>query len=122
METRQQIEPAIPRDSNPNTKKPQNLSPQKGFNAKQLKMFQIGLLVAVLMGIFPPWVDNFSIDLNGTNMHSQGSAGYGFILNPPTAAAWHTISLDFGRLCIQWLVVGLAVGAGVLNFKEPNTK
>jgi hypothetical protein len=105
-----------------NSPPPPNSSPQNGFNAKQLKIFQIGLLAAVLMGIFPPWVDTFSVYANGTDVHSQGSAGYAFILDPPQALTWHTVNIDFGRLCIQWLVVGFAIGVGILNFKEPNKK
>jgi len=121
MEIKHQEEPAIPRDLNPDNKKPQHSPPQEGFNAKQRKIFQIGLLVAVLMGIFPPWTDTFSVDSNGTNVHSQGSE-YAFIFNPPAATTFHTVSLDFGRLCIQWVVLGLAVGAGILTSQETNKK
>jgi len=49
------------------------------MNAKQRRLLQAGIAVAVLMEVFPPWTDSFRFE----QFHSQGAAGYAFILDPP---------------------------------------
>ena len=67
------------------------------------------------MGIFPPWTDSFHYE----SLHSQGAAGYGFILDPPKTEMLHSITIDVSRLLVQWVVVALAVGCGLLYLREP---
>lgn len=85
------------------------------MNAKQRKLLQVGIVVAVLMGVFPPWMDSFSYE----QLHSQGAGGYAFIFDPPKAEILHTVSIDLSRLVVQWVVVALAVGGGILFLREP---
>jgi hypothetical protein len=86
------------------------------MNAKQRSAVQVGIAVAVLMGIFPPWTDSFRFE----QVISQGAAGYSFILDPPKAEYFHTITIDLSRLLVQWVVVALAVACGFLSLREPS--
>ena len=86
------------------------------MNAKQRRLLQIGIAAAVLMGIFPPWTDSFQYE----TVHSQGAAGYSFILDPPKAELLHSITIDLSRLVVQWVVVVLAVGGSVLYCRGPS--
>ena len=80
------------------------------MNTRQHKTILIGIAVAVLMGLFPPWTNVFKWE----EMHSEGPAGYSFILDPPQAQMMHTMRIDGTRLLIQWLVVGLAAYGSLL--------
>jgi hypothetical protein len=92
------------------------------MNAKQRTLLQVGIAVAAIMGIFPPWTDSFFLADESTQLHSQGSAGYSFIFNPPKAQMLHTITIDGSQLFVQWIVVALAVGCGLLFLREPSKK
>ena len=70
----------------------------------------VGLLVAVLCGIFPP----------RTNEETQQVYKRGFLLSSELYGVWHSTSrgssltrtkVDFGRLVIEWIVVGLLTSA-----------
>jgi len=57
------------------------------------------------MGVFPPWSK-----MAGNYEHPfMTSAGYAFIASPPEYLA----SLDWGRLLVQWIVVGIATIGGI---------
>lgn len=86
------------------------------MDVKQRKLLLVGIAAAVLMGVFPPWTDSFRYE----QAHSQGAAGYAFIFDPPKAEIMHTVSIDVSRLVVQWVVVALAVGGGMLFLREPS--
>jgi hypothetical protein len=95
------------------------------MNTKQKKILVFGIAVAVLMGAFPPWSDRLFYDsgAQGT-IQSQSSAGYSFIADPPRAAnpevqMLHTFTIDVRQLFVQWVIVALAVGGGLVYFREP---
>jgi hypothetical protein len=98
------------------------------MNAKQKKILVVGIAVAVLMGVFPPWTDSFLFDSGAEGkFQSQSPAGYSFIADPPHAAnpqmqMLHTFTIDVSRLFVQWVVVVLAVGGGLVYFREPAKK
>jgi len=84
------------------------------MNAKQLKLLQVGTAVAVLMGMFPPWTKTFHYE----QVHSEGPAGYALIIEPPKADMLYTVKIDLSRLFVQWIVVAMAVGGGLLYFRQ----
>ena len=86
------------------------------MNEKQSTLLQVGIVVAVVMGIVPPWTDSRLL-MDG-HLAMQGAAGYSFILNPPKTEVLHIITLDVSRLVVQWVVVALATGCGVLYLRE----
>jgi len=102
------------------------------MNAKQKKILVAGIAIAVLIGLFPPWTDVFAPP--GLDTKIQKSADYTFILSPPTApqqfdssgtidlAQFHTFAIDFSRLLVEWAVVALAVGCGLVYFRELSKK
>jgi len=76
------------------------------LNKKQEKCIWIGLIIFILMGLFPPWVSMYETgnsitgDYAGVAVYS--SSGYGFILSPPTRRpAW----VDLTRLIPQWIML-----------------
>ena len=95
------------------------------MNAKQKKILVVGVAVAVLMGVFPPWTDSFLLDSGEQGkIQSQSAAGYSLILDPPQAQPGmqllHTFTIDISRLFVQWVVVAMAVGGGLVYFREPS--
>jgi ribosomal protein L40E len=76
---------------------------------KQLTVVVLGILVTILMGLFPPW--NYTIDIQ--SIHFERPADYAFILSPPVPPSSidtqyskiYGLHLDVIRLSIQWLLV-----------------
>lgn len=76
------------------------------MNKKQKKCIWTGLIVFVLMGLFPPWVSmdeshHLFSEPSYTGAALYSSSGYSFLLTPPRSAAW----LDLTRLIAQWIMV-----------------
>ena len=87
------------------------------MNQYQKIFLMIGLVVIVVMGIFPPWhcAQLFS--------HSRGnvSLGYYFIGYPPTRSPiLYAVSVDVVRLSIQIVLVVLVTG--IFMFLPKNQK
>lgn len=70
----------------------------------------VGLVVAILCGLFPPRI----------NVGTQQVYKRGFLLSSELYGVWHSTSggqsitpteIDFGRLFIEWIVIGLMTGA-----------
>jgi hypothetical protein len=87
----------------------------------QLKVIYAGLIIVVLMGLFPPWNYTF-ISPRGGYGQSERSAGYHpiFYPPPPEVENWpvYGVRIDFVRLLIQWIIVGLLTGGLVLFLRE----
>ena len=62
----------------------------------------IGVVIIILMGLFPPWASTEGI-------HKM-TLGYAFIATRHYTPA----ELDISRLCVQWIMVIFATGLGVL--------
>lgn len=93
------------------------MSPAQAFrvpNAKAISWtFRAGILVFVLLAIFPPWIVRIDIPYR---IHSEKSAGYSLILSPPDLdksqpfADRASVQLDWSRLALQWLILAGVVG------------
>lgn len=73
-------------------------------NAK--KIVFVGVVVIVLMGIFPPWTTVLR-NKNG-NFISESSEGYGFLLDPPEPykkSRLESVTIDWKRLSLQMALV-----------------
>jgi len=91
------------------------------MSEKQRKLLLVGIAVAGFMGVFPPWTDRFFLDSGSSgSLQAQGPCGYSFILDPPQAKMFHTVAIDVGRLVVQWAVVAIAVGGGLVFLREPS--
>lgn len=100
------------------------MSPIQAFrvpNAKAISWtFRAGILVFVLLAIFPPWIVRIDVPYR---IHSEKSAGYSLILSPPgfdksqPFADRASVQLDWSRLALQWLILaGLVGGTLVWQF------
>lgn len=78
------------------------------FNEKQKTILIIGVIIIILMGLFPPWARI----LSGEGLRKM-TFGYAFIAAPPD----HRVALDISRLFVQWIMVIFATGLGVLLTK-----
>ncbi|MGA3126172.1 MAG: tetratricopeptide repeat protein [Candidatus Korobacteraceae bacterium] len=97
------------------------MSPIQGFrvpNAKAISWtFRVGILVFVLLAIFPPWIVRTDIPYR---MHAEKSAGYSLILSPPGLdksqpfADRASVQLDWARLALQWLILAGVVGGALV--------
>ncbi len=82
---------------------------QKKMNKKQLKCLWLGVIIIVLMGLYPPWYfpstrDGFKVRL---------PAGYKLMLTTEKGAR-----VDITRLYVQWVMVGVITGGLIYTFKD----
>ena len=84
------------------------------MNEKQKAILVMGIIIIILMGLFPPWVYT----------HYGTYSEYSFIATPPEGRG--IVKLDSSRLVLQWIVVLIAAGLGVFltstQNKEPRNK
>ena len=83
------------------------------FNKKQRTILTVGIVVIILMGLFPPWTCTYTYK----SENSKNPSGYAFIANPPEVKGFtfgtFSFELDISRLCLQWMIVLFATGLGV---------
>lgn len=96
------------------------------MNLKQKIVLLIGIIVIVLMGIYPPWY--FYDNKTGKNIRVSG---YAFFANPPIP---HKLSLDsrtegfyrervstnvdYTRLAFQWTMIVIVTSGFILMLKD----
>lgn len=90
------------------------------INEKQKKIIVIGVVVIILMAIFPPWTHTYRYK----TAYSNEPAGYRFIFYPPDKKSKvnsmaHGIELDITRLCVQWIIFSMVTGLGVFLSSKP---
>lgn len=81
------------------------------MSRRQKRALWIGILVAVVMGLFPPWVQEFESEMFVT----ERPGSYGFILDPlpPPNSRWGS-RIDYGRLAVQSTLVLLVTTGGAV--------
>ncbi|MFI5364967.1 MAG: hypothetical protein ACHQ4J_05025 [Candidatus Binatia bacterium] len=84
------------------------------MNTKQRRLILFGIVVMVLMGLFPPWTKSVHV----RQVHFQRPAGYALIFEPPEPQGSESLEIDFVRLLIQWIGIALLVGGGILYLKD----
>jgi hypothetical protein len=95
------------------------------MNKNQKKVIMAGLVVIVLMGLFPPWVH--TVHVKEIKIDRAGS--YGFLFSPPVPAHktlplenFWGVRLDVSRLLIQWILVVMIVCGLVVFLKKDNVR
>ena len=95
------------------------------MNNKQKKILWIGLIIFLLSGIFPPWVQVFD---SGTT-YNEKDQGYHFIAKPPqvifdspTYPKWYKrqfgMKIDITRLTIQWILIIVLFSGIIISLKH----
>lgn len=82
------------------------------LNDKQRKIVIVGVVLFILMGLFPPW----TYTLDAQSIHREKPAGYALIISPPGPeknAPAFGVKIDISRLIVQWLVLAATTGLGV---------
>jgi hypothetical protein len=74
------------------------------MNRKQIICLWIGIVVVVLMGLFPPSYIS--------NTYDNRKIEYMFLLNPTR------FSVDISRLSVQWVVTAVITGGLILSFQS----
>ncbi len=96
------------------------------MNKNQKKVIMAGLVVIVLMGLFPPWVHT----VNVKTIKIERAGNYGFMFSPPppepnlpflNEKLWG-VRLDVSRLLIQWILVVVIVCGLVVFLKKDNVR
>jgi len=87
----------------------------KSLNSKQVKILIGGLIVFVLIGLFPPWIQCVDFGHEGAYLKTERPAGYAPIFLPPLPEQSKKVlifdecligvRLDIHRLFIQWLIL-----------------
>lgn len=101
------------------------------MNGAQKAVFACGLIVAVLMGLFPPWVERVDRLPGGESpgVRIARPIGYGSLFSPPEApssqntelAGWYRrmyyVTVDLKRLFVQEGIVIVATAGVMLLLK-----
>lgn len=85
------------------------------MNNKQRIVIAIGVVIILIMGLFPPWVA--TLDRN----HREYPGDYGLIFSPPDVTdveSGYGVHLDISRLIVQWVTVILVVAGIVLILRD----
>jgi hypothetical protein len=75
----------------------------------QKKIISIALIIIILVGVIPPWKQSLTTE----KYQHEKPLGYGFIFYPPRLSDdfyAYSVSIDFSRLFLQWVVVILVAG------------
>ena len=81
--------------------------PEREMAMKRLTI-KIGIVVSVLMGLFPPWVKRLDVQA----VHVAQPASYQFLFNPPAVQnSFWSAHIDFPRLILQLAIVWGIVAA-----------
>ncbi|MGC8493360.1 MAG: hypothetical protein ACP5SH_16655 [Syntrophobacteraceae bacterium] len=78
--------------------------------AVQRSVVLCGLVVIIIMGLFPPW-SRFGLNVDQVN------AGYACLFSPPVSTYSQSVQVDMTRLLMQWALVALSVAAILLFLK-----
>jgi len=89
--------------------------------ANHRRLLQFGIVIAVLMAIFPPWTDTYILSAPSPYWQDlQCSIGYSFILTPEKPFDnSHVIAMDLSRLVGQWIGLALAMSC-IWFYRRPN--
>jgi hypothetical protein len=82
------------------------------MNKKQKIVLMIGIIVFLLIGIFPPWV---LISSPENSARLEGAIGYSFIIFSPNHG-WCRI--DISRLMVEWITMVVVMGGLILLFND----
>lgn len=95
------------------------------MNNKQKIVLWIGLIVFLISGIFPPWVQVF----DDGKTYNEKDQGYHFLMKPPevifdsdTYAEWYKMQfrmkIDIARLIIQWIIITVIITGFIVSLKQ----
>lgn len=76
----------------------------------------VGLTAIGLSGLFPPWA--YTYQRANANMESTSPAGRSLLFFPPSSSrgGYQGRRIDYGRLGLEWVVIGVLTGVGCLAF------
>lgn len=86
----------------------------EGVHDERKKVLAGGLVLVVLIGLFPPWEYTFNSAFRGVPIASCRPAGYAPIFLPPEPAGQPPLDgvrLDLRRLFVQWALIASITGA-----------
>ena len=91
----------------------------KSLNDRQRRIVVGGVILFVLMTLYPPWKQTWS---HGSS-YSEWSLGYALIVLPPQGEKVSNtfgVRIDFSRLILQWLILTAATGFFVFIWPGPS--
>lgn len=77
------------------------------MNKRQIIVLWIGIIIIVLMGLFPPWMN---VDPSG----GYYIKGYNFILDKPSTFC----RIDVPQLLVQWAMVAIIAGGLLVTLRD----
>lgn len=89
------------------------------INEKQRKVVIVGIVLFILMGLFPPW----TYTLSAHSIKREKPAGYALIISSPEPeknSMVFGVKIDVPRLIIQWIVLVATTSFGVLIANQRN--
>lgn len=89
------------------------------MNRKQKVCLWIGIIIIVLMGLYPPWVRHHMEEFSyGRYSLTTKPGPYSFIWNLP----WGAKFINVYRLGVQWAMVAAVTGGFIITFANKKHK
>jgi hypothetical protein len=109
------------------------------MNAKQIRILWIGIIIVVIMGLFPPVVGSYALRERGFRVYA--GPRYDFLLTSSGAGLkitgdmkpvdaeyvsrnrrnWIDV-IDFQKLLIQWSIVAAIAAGAIVSIKDTEAK
>ena len=85
--------------------------------ARFLTVLWLGIVVIVIMCLCPPWVE--TVRLTSSNIKGTNPIDYAFLWHPPDINTRSSgVAIDYSRLLLQVIAVGLATGGLIYTLKD----
>ena len=84
------------------------------MNLKQKITLLLGIIIIVLMGIYPPWGQYAAS--SETGRIKLRPLGYSFFTTP--SGSERGADIDYTRLAFQWIMVAISTGGFLLMLKD----
>ncbi len=77
----------------------------------------IGIIIFVLIGLFPPWIAP-----NPTILHGSSQVGYHFFFYTTIKGITNTtFRINYPLLLIQWMMIAVVTGGVIVLLKDKKT-
>lgn len=90
------------------------------MNKKQKIILCVGLVLFVLMGLFPSWIEQHPTRYG---IQSKDLGHWPILMPPePSISTYHRVEINFSRLVVQWTVVMIATSGLIVLCADKKDK
>lgn len=93
------------------------------MNLKQRTAICVGVILVVVLGVYPPWNQTLSARDAGLSVNIVRPGRYAWLWSPPEPSGQYWgVGLDLGRLLVGWVTVILTTGGLVFALRSKSSE